>query len=156
MDRLKQISNFFGMFTIQKANLLHHVIQQEFTYHSFFYVLSYKMNDIHYIVKWFRATICVYKYKCRYIYIYIYIYIKKKRLIEFIFITVKYKLFYNQRFFSTQSQCCLTLSWIELQMFLRCCLIHVTIIILIFSISLSMSRPRSTYVAYMWCFSFSA
>ena len=72
MDRLKQISNFFGMFTIQKANLLHHVIQQEFTYHSFFYVLSYKMNDIHYIVKWFRATICVYEYKCRYIYKYIY------------------------------------------------------------------------------------
>ena len=38
--------------------------------------------------------------------------------------------FYNQRYFSTQPQCCLTFSWIELQMLLRCCLIHITIIIL--------------------------
>ena len=40
---------------------------------------------------------------------------------------IKYTLFYRQPFFSTQPQCCLTFSWIELQMLLRCCL---TIIIL--------------------------
>ena len=39
-------------------------------------------------------------------------------------------LFYKQGFFSTQPQCCLTFSWIEFQMLLRCCLIHITIIIL--------------------------
>ena len=41
--------------------------------------------------------------------------------------------FFNKKrffFFSTQPQCCLTSSWIELQMLLRCCLIHITIIIL--------------------------
>ena len=35
-----------------------------------------------------------------------------------------------QRFISTQPQCCLTFSWIDLQMLLRCCLIHVSIILL--------------------------
>ena len=29
---------------------------------------------------------------------------------------------YKQRFFSSQSQCCLTFSWIEIQMLLKCCL----------------------------------
>ena len=38
--------------------------------------------------------------------------------------------FYKQRFFLTQSQCCLTFSWMELQMLLRCCLIHISIITL--------------------------
>ena len=38
--------------------------------------------------------------------------------------------FYKQRFFSTQPQCCLTFSWIELQNWLKCCLIHINIIIL--------------------------
>ena len=33
-------------------------------------------------------------------------------------------------FFSTQPQCCLTFSWIELKMLLKCCLIHKSIIIL--------------------------
>ena len=37
---------------------------------------------------------------------------------------------YKQRFCSTQLQRCLTFSWIELQMLLRCCLIHITIITL--------------------------
>ena len=37
-------------------------------------------------------------------------------------------LFYKQLFFSTQPQCCLTFSWIELKMLLRCCLTHVTVI----------------------------
>ena len=38
--------------------------------------------------------------------------------------------FYKQRFLSTQPRCCLTFSWIELQMLLRCCSIHIIIIIL--------------------------
>ena len=41
------------------------------------------------------------------------------------------RFFYKQRFFSTHTQCCSTFSWIELQMLLRCCLIHITIIICI-------------------------
>ena len=40
-----------------------------------------------------------------------------------------YMLFYKQRFFFN-SACCLTFSWIELQMLFRCCWIHITIIIL--------------------------
>ena len=40
------------------------------------------------------------------------------------------RFFYKQRFFSTQRQCWLTFSWIELQTLLRCCLIHIIIIIL--------------------------
>ena len=51
-------------------------------------------------------------------------------------------------FFSTYPQCCFTFSWIELQMLLRCCLIHITIIILrqfIFSTFVSMPWPGSTY-----------
>ena len=43
------------------------------------------------------------------------------------YIFVKHTLFYKQRFFLTQPQCCLTFSCIELQMLLRCCLIHITI-----------------------------
>ena len=31
--------------------------------------------------------------------------------------------------FSTQPQCCFTFPWIQLQMFLRCCLLHITIIL---------------------------
>ena len=42
------------------------------------------------------------------------------------------RFFYKQRFsfFLSQPHCCLTFSWIELQMLLRCCLIHKSIIIL--------------------------
>ena len=36
------------------------------------------------------------------------------------------RLFYKQHFFSTQTQCCLTFSWVELQMLLRCCLIDIS------------------------------
>ena len=43
---------------------------------------------------------------------------------------IRYMLFYKQCFFSTQPQCCLIFSSIELQMLLRCCLIYTTIIIL--------------------------
>ena len=38
--------------------------------------------------------------------------------------------FIRKAFFSTQLQCCLTFSWIQLQMLLSCCLIHISIIIL--------------------------
>ena len=41
-----------------------------------------------------------------------------------------YTFFYKQRFFSTLPQFWLTFSWIELQTLLRCCLIHVSIIML--------------------------
>ena len=38
--------------------------------------------------------------------------------------------FFKQCFISTHPQCCFTFSWIDLQMLLRCCLIHVSITIL--------------------------
>ena len=50
--------------------------------------------------------------------------------------------FYKQRFqtLSSQSKCCLTFSWIELQMLLRCCLIHISII-----------KPKHClYLLYLW------
>ena len=37
--------------------------------------------------------------------------------------------FFEQSFFSTQPQCCLTFLWNEIQMLLRCSLIHISIII---------------------------
>ena len=40
------------------------------------------------------------------------------------------RFFYKQRVFSTQSHCCLAFSWIERQVLLRGCLIHMRIIIL--------------------------
>ena len=64
------------------------------------------------------------------------------------------RLFYKQGFFLTQSQCCLTFSWVEFQMLLRCCLIHNhhrTLTRLMISLFVSMSRPTSLYVVYMWC-----
>ena len=51
-------------------------------------------------------------------------------LSEKVYIWIKYTLFYKQRFFSTQPQCCLRFSEIELQMLLRWCLIHIAIITL--------------------------
>ena len=38
--------------------------------------------------------------------------------------------FFKQHFFSSQLQCGLTFSWIDLQMLFRCCLIRISIIIL--------------------------
>ena len=38
--------------------------------------------------------------------------------------------FISNAFFSTHPQCFLTISWIQLQILLRCCLIHIIIIIL--------------------------
>ena len=40
------------------------------------------------------------------------------------------RFFYKQRFFSIQPHCCLTFSSIELEMLLKCCLMHVGIIML--------------------------
>ena len=68
-------------------------------------------------------------------------------------IKVNTRFFYKQRFSSTQPQCCLNFSWIELQMLLRCCLIHIGITILryvIFATIVSLSRRRSTYVVSIW------
>ena len=59
---------------------------------------------------------------------------------------------YKQRFFSTQPERCLTFSLIELDMLLRCCLIHVTITVLrhfIFTTFVSISRSRSIYAISM-------
>ena len=53
----------------------------------------------------------------------------------------KYTLFHEQRSFSMEPQCCSTLSCIELQMLLRCCLIHITIIILRHILYLVYLRP---------------
>ena len=61
--------------------------------------------------------------------------------------------FYRQCFFSTQPQCCLAFSWIELQMLLRFCLIDIAIIILrhiLYLLFMSMPRPRSIHVVSMW------
>ena len=44
------------------------------------------------------------------------------------FMKIKY-CFWKATLFSTQSQFCLTFSWIEVQMLLRCCLIHTNIIL---------------------------
>ena len=38
--------------------------------------------------------------------------------------------FYKQHLFLIQPQCCLPFSWTEFQMLLRCCLVHISIIIL--------------------------
>ena len=54
------------------------------------------------------------------------------------------------RFFSTQPQCCLTFSWIEFQMLLRCCLIHINVIILRHLLFVSMSRTWFIYVLSVW------
>ena len=41
-----------------------------------------------------------------------------------------YTFFLQATFFSTEPQCCLTFSWFELQLLLRCYLIHTNIVIL--------------------------
>ena len=62
--------------------------------------------------------------------------------------------FYKQRFFSNQPQCCLAISWTELQMLLSCCLIHISIIIVrhfLFTVFVFMTSPRSIYIVSMRC-----
>ena len=66
--------------------------------------------------------------------------------------------FYKKHFFSIQPQCCLNFSWIVLQVLLRCYLLHISITILrhlIFTIIVTLSRPRSTQRYYYFSFSFS-
>ena len=61
-------------------------------------------------------------------------------------------LFYKQRFLSTQPQCCLTFSWIELQILLRCCLIHIIIIILrhlLYWLCLCPSLDLALFMSYL-------
>ena len=48
----------------------------------------------------------------------------------FSYILIEIRFFYMQRFFSAQPQYCITFSWIQLKLLLRCCLIHNSIIIL--------------------------
>ena len=76
------------------------------------------------------------------------------------------RFFYKQHFFSTQSQSCLTFSWIQLWMLLRCCLLRITIIMArkIFYLAYScihtlyphsvfaMSWPSSIYIVSMESF----
>ena len=64
-----------------------------------------------------------------------------------------YTLFHRQRFFSTQPQCCFTFSWIELQMLLRCCLIHKSIVILRYFLYLQYLCQclESKYFETFWC-----
>ena len=45
-----------------------------------------------------------------------------------IFLQIHAAFFHKQPFFPTQPQCCLIFSWIEFQMLVRCCLIHIFII----------------------------
>ena len=68
------------------------------------------------------------------------------------FTEINISFLYKERFFATQAQCCLTFSWIKLQMLLRCCLIHIPIIVMrhILYLFLSMSRPKSIYVVSLW------
>ena len=60
--------------------------------------------------------------------------------------------FYKQRSFSTQPQFCLTFSWTELQMLLRCCLYkhHHTESPFMFTVFVPKSRPRSIHVSSVW------
>ena len=54
---------------------------------------------------------------------------------------------------NAQPQCCLTFSWIELQMLLWCCLMcdyHYIETNFTFSIFVCMFSPRSVYVVFMW------
>ena len=70
-------------------------------------------------------------------------------------LNIKTLFFCKQRFFQVQPQCSLALSWIELQILLRCFLIHIRIIIpghFIFSILMSLFRSRSVYIVSMWSF----
>ena len=57
---------------------------------------------------------------------------------------------------STQPQCCLIFAWIELQMLLRCCLIHISFIILrhfLYLLYLYPCLDLGLFMSYlfMWC-----
>ena len=59
--------------------------------------------------------------------------------------------FYKQHFLTIQPHCCLASSWTELKMLARCRLIHKTETNFIFSLFVSMPRPRSIFIVSMWC-----
>ena len=59
---------------------------------------------------------------------------------------------YIQAFYIFNVFLTLTFSWIELQMLLRCYLIHLTVIIFVFTLFVYISRPRSIYAESMWFF----
>ena len=66
------------------------------------------------------------------------------------------RFFWKQHFFSTQPQCCLTFSWIELQMLLRYCLIYISIIILrhfLYLLYLCPSLDQGLFISYL-CYLF--
>ena len=64
----------------------------------------------------------------------------------------KYTLFDEKRFFSTQLQCCLNFSRIELQMLLRCSLVHhYPETHFIFKIFVTMSRPMCRSIYFVLC-----
>ena len=58
---------------------------------------------------------------------------------------------YKQRFFPTQAYCRLTFLWIKLQMFLRCCLIPITIIILyiLYLVNLCLFLDLGPFMSYL-------
>ena len=61
--------------------------------------------------------------------------------------------FYKQRSFSTQPMCCLTFSWTGLQMLLRCCLMHITIIIqkyILYLVYLYPCLDIGLFMLYLW------
>ena len=59
-------------------------------------------------------------------------------------------LLYKQYFFFNSDSLCITISWIQLQVLLWCCSIHITTETnFVFSIFATMSRPRSFYVTSM-------
>ena len=59
------------------------------------------------------------------------------------------RFFYKQHCFSTQPQCCLAFSWIQLQTLLRSCLLHITIIVLRHILYLVQSCPWLDLVLFM-------
>ena len=70
----------------------------------------------------------------------------------------EYTLFlFKQRIFSTQPQRCLNFSWIELQMLLRCWLIHTSIIILrhfLYLLYLCLCLNLGLFLSYLCVFIF--
>ena len=66
---------------------------------------------------------------------------------------LNYMVFYKEHFFLTPPQCCLTFSWIELHMLLRCCLIHITIIMVgyvLHLIYLCLCLTLGLFMLYLW------
>ena len=56
---------------------------------------------------------------------------------------------YATFFFSAQPYCCLTFSWTELEMLLRCCLIYISIIILRHMLLLCLCLSLARFMSYL-------